>query len=104
MVEERNGALVTGLIGSSHNHAMNTLQVNSFDALTRVVEITNEIFGTCSAKVSYDPEYADEKWVVLVVEIDRNQNGVALESSWIERVMLHAPASSRFRLSIQHKK
>jgi len=82
---------------------MNTLQLNAFGAFTRVIEVTTDLFGECVTKASHDPEYPDEKWIVFVVEIDSDQDAVALESVWIERVRPWIPAWNSFRLSIQRK-
>lgn len=72
----------------------------AFRAFSEVIRITNELFGEVKIKESYDPDFADEKYVVFVVRANgSSQELLALEEQRIEQVRKVARNWESFRLS-----
>lgn len=77
-----------------------------FDAYGKIIGITTELFGDdVRIKESYDPDFPDEKYIVLVV-VSGGDNPVLLEleSEWIRRVAQVTSSWHGIRLSIKRKK
>lgn len=74
----------------------------AFRAFGEVIRVTNELFGDVHVKESHDPEFADDKYVLLIVRARGNaQELLALENKWIEQVSKIARNWESFRLSLR---
>ncbi|WP_254507167.1 hypothetical protein [Anatilimnocola floriformis] len=74
----------------------------AFRAFGEVIRITTELFGEVHVKESFDPEFAEEKYVVFVVRAPgTSKELMALERQWIEQVRQVARNWESFRLSLR---
>jgi hypothetical protein len=74
----------------------------AFRAFGEVIRVTNELFGDVHVKESHDPEFADDKYVLLIVRARGSaQELLALENKWIEQVRKIARNWDSFRLSLR---
>ena len=86
---------------------MTNLQIESaesraFRAFREVIRITSELFGEVGIKESFDPEFSDDKYLVLIVRAKGStQELLSLEKKWVERVMPFAETWESFRLSLR---
>ena len=83
-------------------HEYDPAERQAFRAFGEVIRITNELFGDVQVKETCDPEFADEKYVVLIVRVKGSTKQLlALEEEWVEKVSKVAKNWESFRLSIR---
>lgn len=73
--------------------------MNSFN---EVLAITTELFGEVAMSHDWDPEFADEQYVVFAVAVKGDLDAIVeLEHEWVRRVQSVSRNWLGFRLSIR---
>ena len=74
--------------------------------IQRLVAITSHLFQSpVTVKVSYDPEFPDEKHTVFIAETSADQATILnLEGQWNRQVTQLFPGWHGYRLSVRRKK
>jgi hypothetical protein len=91
--------------GASAESAGADSERRAFDALGKVIAVTEEIFGVpVVVESDCDPEYPTEKYVRFCVEVaDEIPAILAKELEWARRMATIEPKWDAFRLSIKPK-
>lgn len=72
------------------------------NALADAVRITTELFGEVQVKESFDPSFADDKYLVLIVRAKGTAHELlAMEYQWIERILNSNARLHDIRLSLR---
>jgi len=81
-------------------------QAAAFETMRKIVGVTTAVFGTeVRIKESYDPEFPNERYVVLCAEVDAEGSDILrMESEWVKRVADISPNWHGFRLRVNRKK
>lgn len=90
------------IVEQTGSHDNDAAERRAFCAFGEIIRITNELFGDVRVKETFDPEFADDKYVVFIVYAKGSAKELlALEENWIERVSKVARNWESFRLSLR---
>ena len=63
------------------------------DRIYAIMDVTREMFpGPMTAETGYDPEWPEDRWITLVVQVAGEMSGfIDKQSQWCDRIRLLTP-------------